>query len=91
MPDHKLRPGELTDDEIMDAVDNSFPRNDTEVMRAIATAAYSKAMRRAAEITMEWADVQTLLLRAGEMTTSEKRTCIAVTKAIVAIIEREAK
>ena len=58
MADHKLRPGELTDEEVSATVaDFIRGRNGAaypaEWYRAIATAAYEKAMRRAAEICRE--------------------------------------
>ena len=58
MPDHKLRPGELTDEEVSATVaDFIRGRNGAaypaEWYRAIATAAYEKAMRRATEICRE--------------------------------------
>ena len=58
MADHKLRPGELTEREIEAATTalwhETMPMpTSRELERAIATAAYEKAMRRAAEICRE--------------------------------------
>lgn len=46
------KPGELTDDEIVDAFDSASAKVG-EIGRAIATAAHAKAMKRAAEVAYE--------------------------------------
>ena len=50
MADHKLRPGELTDEEVETIFVAATVGN---ISRAIATAVYEKAMRRATEICRE--------------------------------------
>ena len=57
MADHKLRPGELTDEEkgvLMDSAKASDGASlIVDLVHKVAAAAYEKAMRRAAEICME--------------------------------------
>jgi len=57
MPDHKLRPGELTDEEkgvLMDSAKASDGASlIVDLVHKVAAAAYEKAMRRAAEIVAD--------------------------------------
>ena len=90
MADHKPRPGELTDDEVSATVANFIKARNgaaypAEWYRAIATAAYEKAMRRAAEICRVRA------LNGGVPNPGISAVWEIEAEACAAAIEREAK